>query len=277
MSDISDVQTALVALAAQVLYPNGTSQPSILGSDIKAYAGWPTANTLDTDLASGKCHVTVFALPQERNVTRYSRDWQQQQIGAQTVTLTVAGQTVTVGGAVSVPQNVMLRVDATDYVYSVQQGDTLTGIATALATMIPGASSSGPTVTLPATSNLTAARVGSGGKLVRELRRQERMLQITVWAAKPEDRDTVAKALDFVMAKTDRITMADGVSARVIYRGSPQTDGLQKAALYRRDLHYTVEYATTETTEATQIVANQLNIVPQNNNGAQISTVQVNF
>lgn len=277
MSDISEVQTALVALAAQVLYPNGTTQASILGKDIKIYPGWPTSATLDADLAAGKCHVTVFALPMERNVTRFPREWQQQSIGAATLVLNVSGQTVTVAGTVGVPQNVMLQVDGTDYAYAVQRGDSLTSIATALATMVPGASNAGPVITLPSNASLTAARVGVGGMLVRELRRQQRVVRLTVWADKPDHRDTVAAALDVVLAKTDRITMADQVAARVIYHGSPQTDSLQKTALYRRDLDYSIEFATTETTTATQITQGQGSITPMDSDGTQISTAQVNF
>lgn len=100
MADLSDVQNALVTLAAQTIYPNGTGQPSIATAPVVIYAGWPIASRLDDDLAAGKVHVSVYARPEERNTTRYSRDWQTVSINPATLTLTATVNTVTVGGTV---------------------------------------------------------------------------------------------------------------------------------------------------------------------------------
>jgi hypothetical protein len=43
------------------------------------------------------------------------------------------------------------------------------------------------------------------------------------------------------------IALADGTAARLIFSGTATFDQSQDAILYRRDLIYTVEYATTVT------------------------------
>ena len=274
MADIIDVQNELVAVSAQALYPLGTAQPSAAaGVPVRIYPGWPISGALDEDLGAGTCHVSVFPLQLERNTSRFPKDWIDQAVSPTTLTLTVSGLTVTVGGAVSTPQNVMLSVGGQDYAYAVQATDTLTSIATALATLVPGASNSGPIITLASSSNMKAARVGAGGTVIRELRRQERVIKMTVWADSPAHRDAIAQIVDSAMAAIQFITLPDGFAARVIYRGSPVWDNQQKANLYRRDLDYMVEYATTQTAAATQITQQQINVTAQDGTAAQISIV----
>lgn len=273
MSDISDVSNQLVAAAAAVLYPSGTANPSVANTPIRIYPGWPDAATLDADLATGTCHVTVYPLQIERNTSRMPRTWQQVSVNAATLTMTISGQTVTVGGTVSSPQNVMIGASGVDYAYAVQATDTLSSIATALSALILGATSSGAVITLPAAANITAARVGINGTLAMETRRQERVMQLAIWADTPAHRDAIAQPLDQYFGSIERITMPDGFSARLIYRGSPVWDNLQKTGLYRRDLHYAVEYATTTTTGATQITQETINI--SNNSGQLLSSVTI--
>ena len=284
MADLTDVCNALVALAAQTLYPNGTGQPSASGFDVRVYQGWPNPQQLDADLKNGAAHVSVFPRPDERNTTRYSKDWKQQAINATTLTALISNQQITIGGTVPAsnnPQNVAVVINGQSFAYTATSTDTLTTIATALtvliAASIAGTSNAGPVITLPASARISSARVGGTGTLIRELRRQERLFQISVWADTPDHRDAVVQPLDVALAATPFLTLTDQTAARLIYKSSPINDGYQKDKLYRRDLFYTVEYATTQTAAATQIIAEQTNIAPQNSNGAQISTVQVNF
>lgn len=284
MADLSDVESALVALIAQTVYPNGTSQPSAAGIPVKVYAGWPTQSQLDADLAAGTAHVTVFPRAEERNTTRYSKDWQGLSTSTPTLTLTVAGQTITVGGTVPPagnPHNVSVLANGQSFAYAVQPTDTLTSIATALATLIAagiaGTTSSGAVITLPSSARIAAARVGVTGTLIREIRRQERVFQLTVWADTPAHRDAVAQPVDVALAATQFLTLSDQSAARLIYKSCIITDLLQKAKLYRRDLLYIVEYATTQTATATQITQEQINLGAQDDTGAAVSTTQVNL
>ena len=260
MADITDVESALVALAAQVLYPNGSAAPSVSGVPAMVYAGWPTQDTLDSDLRSGKAHVSVFSTPTERNTTRYERKWQPLAAPMCTITTLIAGQTITLGGTVAVPQNVMAVVDHLPYVYPVQAGDTLTKVATGLAALIPGATSLGQVITVPGSANLTTARVGGVGTSIMILRNQERVMMLSVWADTPAHRKAIVEPIDVALANLSFLTLADQTRARIIYRGSRIDDSQQKAKLYRRDLLYSVDYATTIVSYDAQITQTQLNV-----------------
>src|SRR5574343_442998 len=85
--------------------------------------------------------------------TSYPREWQQQTIQAATLTLTVAGQQITVSGTLPTAgavQNLAMVAGGSTYTYQASHADTLTSIATAFAALIPGASNVGPVITIPA-------------------------------------------------------------------------------------------------------------------------------
>ncbi|MGZ5029004.1 MAG: hypothetical protein ACXWAT_00885 [Methylobacter sp.] len=266
MADISDVSSAIVALIAGVVYPSGINQPSITGAGIRIYEGWPNPQQLDTDLKAGVCHISVFTRPEERNTTRFPLDWQQQSLNTATLTLTANGQTVTVGGAMPNPftrHNLVIFANGKPYVYAVQSGDTLNSIAAALSALIavdiPTTSATGATITLPSSARLGAVRVGITGTAIREVRRQERSFQVTIWADTPTHRNSLASPVDVALSIAKFLTLTDGTSARIVYKSSMVTDGQQNEKLYRRDLIYSVEYATTQTDTQTQITQEQWN------------------
>lgn len=263
MADIIDVQNALCAAVTQTLYPNGAGQPSLIGAPLNIYAGWPQDAALNADLAAGIVDVSVFPTQTERNTTRYPRyDAQDLVINTPTLALSINGQQVTVGGAmptVFFAQNAVIKAGGAPYVYATQATDTLTSIATALAALIPGATSAGAVVTVPAGAVVSAALIGTVGTRIAELRRQERIFMITVWAPTAALRNAAASAIDAALADTRFLTLADSSAARLIYQGSPATDVFQRANLYRRDLNYLVEYATTLVETDTQVTQIQVN------------------
>jgi hypothetical protein len=262
MADLVDVQNALVALISQTLYPGGITQPSVTGVPTIIYAGWPTSSQLDADLLAlsqnipaGRMHVTVFPSKMERNTTRYLRNnWVKVTEPDVTITLTVSGQQVTVGGSVSTPQNVMLLVNGQPYIYGVQPDDTLQTAAAALAALVPGASSAGSIITLAPTANLTAARVGGSGSSGLEIRRQERVFQVTVWGDTPAHRDVTSKAIDPVLGNIAFLSFPDQSRGYLQYRSTNVIDLMSKAVVYRRDLNYSVDYPTIETITTPQIM-----------------------
>ena len=81
-------------------------------------------------------NISVFPLDIEQNVTRYSTDWQELPSPPITLTMTVSGQTVTIGGTPGCPLNTAVLVNNTPFVYPLQATDTPTSIATALAALI---------------------------------------------------------------------------------------------------------------------------------------------
>lgn len=265
MSDISDVQSALVAIVAAAVYPSGTGAASVSGKDIVVYAGWPTSSRLDADLLIEKAHVTVFQTNVETNKTRYSKDWDEQTVNSAGLAIAVTGQQITIAGALPTPyaqENVSISISGKAYVLAALADDTPATLAAALAALIaadwPGAAAVGGVITLPDAANITAALIGVTGTVVRVLRTQDRIFQITVWSATPAQRDVIGAALDIALAGTERFTLADGFGARLIYRNSHISDQVQKAKLYRRDFQYSVEYSTTQSMAATQITQTQL-------------------
>ncbi|MBB1630310.1 hypothetical protein [Cupriavidus sp. UME77] len=301
MADLSDASRALVALIAQTAYPAGTGQPSISGQAIKVYAGWPNPAQLADDMAAGKVHVSVFpraVKPVDNAISK----WRTITPPAHTVTLAVAGQAVTLGGAMSTPQNLVVFVEAVPYVYSAQPGDTLASAATALATLIaadyPGTTSSGQVITIAGTLvttndgvNVVLAdgtpvyiqgpvppvfcRVGGAAIRLREVRRQDQEFLITVWANCYDARDPLAGAIDSALAGINRITLPDGSFGTLRSRALSNSwdDRGQKERIYRRDLACWIEYSTT--VQAQQYEVTQGQVVVENDAPAVIKTIYI--
>jgi len=262
MADLTDVENALVALVAGAIYPAGTGQPSGPGMPVKIRAGWPLPQELDADLKAGTCNVTVYSRPEERNTTRFTSDWQQATVNAPVLTLTAAGQSVTVGGSIPPANNPHIAVvfaNGLPYAYAVLPSDTLTTVAAALALLIvadiPGTAAAGPVITLPAGGRLGVVRVGVTGTAVRPVRTQEKLFQVSIWADTPDNRTAVSVVVDGVLAANVRVTLPDQSIGKLTYKSTLQSDKFEKDNLYRRDILYTVEYSTTQTEVATQITA----------------------
>jgi hypothetical protein len=268
MADEYDVMDVLAGLSAQAIYPDGTGQASVAGVPVIAYAGWPTRSRLDADLALGKTHVSVYARPEEKNTTRYMTQTQSGPPVTPTITLAAAGQAVTIGGAMPSPftaHNLAVFVNSKPYLYAVQQNDTLTGIATALAVLIAvdvaGTTSSGPVIAVAAGAKVGALRVATTGGGIREVSRQERRFQITVWSDTPDHRVAVVRPIKALLADSHFITLPDGTAGRLIYAGGGgPNDNPQDAKLYRHDLFYSCEYGTTVADPQYQIAAVTSNV-----------------
>ena len=268
MATVSDVQNVLAGLIASALYPNGTSQSSTVGFNVRVGAGWPNAIALDSDLAQSIANISIYATAQERNTTRYAEQWQVSTQTAPTVTLARSGSTVTVGGTLPgtyFAQNLAVFVANVPYTYTVQPSDTLASIASALAASIahtwPGTTSAGAVITLPAGAAIGVLRTGGTGTGIKVVRNQERVFQITAWASTPAQRTALENALDALFADMRFLVMPDGVSARIIYRDSPQQDSGEKAHLFRRDFRYSVDFATTIVQSAPQVIVGDINII----------------
>lgn len=261
MADLSDVSNMLVAQIAAYLYPSGTGTPAspVVGFPVRIYAGWPQPETLASDLAAGTGHISVYPTDTEKPLLATVRDWQIQSLPAPTITASVAGQVVTLGGTVSAGQNVAMLVNDKAYVVSAQTGNTLASLATALAVLISAdtpATANAGAVTVPAANSLNA-RVGTTGTMIRQLRRQQKTFQITAWANCDGPRNQLGQAIDQAIEPLSRAALPDGSIAVLHYRRSRQDDGMQKQRIYRRDVFYAVDYATTQTTSATSVVASQ--------------------
>ena len=103
---------------------------------------------------------------------------------------------------------------------------------------------------------------GATGTAARELRRQTRVFAISVWAAGHDRRDAAAGAIDAGLAAIARLTLADGSVAVLRYVGATQIDGEQAAGLYRRDIAYSLDYATTRQQVLTAVATTVTDVTP---------------
>ena len=262
MATSGDIQSALVTLIAGLLYPNGISQPSAVGSAVRVYSGWPNSRALDDDMEAGIVNVTVFQQPgAARNITTSLSGWVIKGVPVlPTLLWTLVNATATLSGTISVPQNLAITVNNNaDYEYAVRLGDTLAGIVTALAALIPGATAVGAALTVPSAFNLTA-RVGVSQTMIKEVRRQILPFVVTIWAPTPALRELVTAVIDGQLSLLARLNLGP-VSARVRWSNTRDIDTTEGANLYERHLTYDINYATTIEMTAPQAIVARTTLV----------------
>lgn len=246
MADQSDVENVLVSLAAAALYPNGTDAASVNGTDCQIYRGWPQSATLDSDLAAGRVNVSVFGEGQAgKNTTRYAQQWYGTPV-TPSLTVFVSGNSVSFGGVAAVGQVAGILADNLSYAYRVQASDTPANVAANLAALARSdwiVQLSGATLSLAGAADVVS-RVVADCPAFQEARRQEQCFRISCWCPTPLIRDATAIAIDQALAALRFISLPDGTQGRLLYSGTTEFDQSQDALLYRRDLLYTVEYAT---------------------------------
>jgi hypothetical protein len=263
VADLSDVERALVAQAARSLgitapYSAGSlvASPAAGGAQCRVFRGWPVANQLDDDLAAGIVNVSIFPLPNMvRLTTRYFPQWEPLAVTDATLTFTISGRDVTFAGTANTGQVAGILVqnsfESVAYPYRLASGDTPATVALALGTAIPGATVSGSTVTMPGNHGFVV-RVAVDRQEWMETRRQSVGIWIICWCPTPKLRDLVASTIDAGIANmtddwgrlTSFLSLADGSAGCVSFSGTHTNDAPQQANLWRRDLRYIVEYAT---------------------------------
>ena len=247
MADQSDVEAALVAVAAGALYINGTDAPAVNGTLSRIYRGWPEAAALDADLAAGSVNVTIFPETGGRNTTRYLDEWLLAAPVVPTLSVSVTGDAVTFGGSADPGQLAGILADGKTYVYRTEAGDSPALVAANLATAMRAdriVQLSETTISVPGVG-LLKARVVAEQPALLQTRRQEQRFRITCWCPDQSTRDATAGAIDAALAQLRFIFLADGSCGRLLFRSSAVTDRAEDASLYRRDLVYSVEYPTT--------------------------------
>lgn len=99
------------------------------------------------------------------------------------------------------------------------------------------------------------------GTVVKVVRQQEQLFQITIWAPTPEIREEIGGLIDPILSDTYRFQLPDQTMAQMHYRNHIDGDFTQKAAIFRKELFYYVEYATTRSETAYVIKENDVNII----------------
>lgn len=248
MPDQSEVETTLAQSIETALYPNGTAAPSILNRAIRIFRGWPNQSALDADLAAGRLNVSVFPDPlHQQNTTRYPAEYRVAAPVTPTLTVITTPNTATFAGTADPGQLVGLLVDNIAAVHRTQPRDTPELVAAILAADLAPYRFilvSGATVTIPSAHQLIA-RVVADQPARMEIRRQRQLFRLTAWCPDPATRDACASAIDAALAAITFLNFTDGTYGNLRFHSSTVFDQHQDAALYRRDLVYAVEYATT--------------------------------
>ncbi len=256
MADVSDISFALVARIAQVLFPNidyasGDYQPGPTGASLTLYVGWPERDYLNADLALGKVHVSVFPEARFRALQPLLQGYGVVSAPAPTLTANATANVVTFGGTGGAGQVAGLLIPngsgnlaSEGYAYRLLSTDTPATVAAQFAATIPNTSAAGAVLTL-LPSTRVGANVVADVEMGREVRRQEQSFMVSIWAPDPPIRDAIASIIDAALAGSVRLSTAGGEIAMVRYGGSISNDYPEVASLWRRDLRYSVEYATT--------------------------------
>lgn len=247
MADQSDVEAALAALAVAVLYPDGADRKSLPGAVCRVYRGWPNAAALDADLAAGVVNISVFSDPADQRTT--TRWLVEEAIVAKPATLLVVNDAngVAFSGIAAAGQLAGVLADNVAVVHRTVAGDTPGRVAAVLAVALRESRTtvlSGASLAVPGAMRLVG-RVFADQVVTRETRRQRMGFVMTCWCPDPATRDAVASALDAALSASDFLPLPDGTVGRLRFRGSVVRDRNQDAALYRRDLRYEVDFATT--------------------------------
>ena len=261
MASLGQVLAVLTQNVTNAVYPNGLMQPSTAGVDTTIISGWPIRNKIDEILIANKALISVFPTNKVKIVTKFERVYQPITQTAPTLTATVSGSTVTIGGTVTLPQAVTVIYDGVGYSYQVLMGDTVNTIATAVAALIPGASAVGAVVTTVNPYQLVA-RIATAATSAYELSRQERVFLIRCWTTDPVVRDNLMNPIDIAFKENYRITLPDGFYGITwpIESAQPYMDEWEKSLMLIGNLEYKVQYPTTSTDTFTTITDTKQNL-----------------
>lgn len=268
MADSLDVGFAIRDAIVAAIYPTGMvgDVPQV---PVKVYPGWPLAADLEEDLRPGAGvplarHISIFATPSERNVTRHEDRTYDQPRPVKTYAVAVAGLTATVTGQAPEPyrpQNLALFVNGRAYLHQATAGQTPALIAAALHALVavdhPGATVLGAVITLPSTARVGPGRVGVIGATLEEVRRVEKVFDVIAWAESGPACSELVKLFDAKLSRYRYLDLPDGSRARIVYQGSRDDPTAERQRVYKRHLSYRTEFATTIADEAPEIVVFQ--------------------
>jgi len=264
MADLSDVENALVSLIAAAILPTPTAYlpgavaATFSGAAVRIYRGWPNASELNADLTAAEpvANITVFSRQgMTRLTTRYPRTPTIVSAPACTLSAEVSGASVEFSGLCAAGQLAGVSYGQQAWVYPVLGSDTPASVASALAALVPGASSSGVVLTLATTTLLAIARTSMSVGVLTENRRQEQGFLVTFRCPDATGRDALVSAADAAFAAADFLPLADGSAAGPLhYAMTTVNDVPEKAHEWRRDLTIRLEYPTTTLQQASRMM-----------------------
>lgn len=260
MGTILQVEEHIGRLLETIIYPNGLSNASITGKTVKVLIGFPIKNEFDRDLENGISYVSVFpVVGMERNVTRYLRAWRVIKETPQTIFLRVDGTEIYVEGVADAEQVCLVRYENNYYSYETVVDDTLDSVALQLAAVIPGAVAVDNVITVLELGAETF--VSTYATLAKEVKRQQKVFNIAVWAPDMNSRAILGDAIDVYFAENTRqLLVADDFFIYFFYRMTLEEDMIQKNNIFKRSIEYNVEYPTVVTRKYNRLVSTDVQL-----------------
>jgi len=254
MADISDVTARLAQMAAAAVYPSGAGQPSVAGVDVRIFEGWPIASSLDADIAAGKANVSIFPMPGgSAPVFQVLDETYVITPAVHGLSASISGDTVTLVGTPGSGEYASIVADER-FAYSRVGADIptiLNAIAADAAANYQGVVVSGDSITFPTTR--LVCNIGAPATAGKVTHRQRDAIFITVWAPTPALRNLLAESIDVALKAVNRLTFPDTSQGLLVASHQNQLDDRQTASIYRRDLVFTVEYATLATFQVFEV------------------------
>ena len=249
MADQSDVEVALAGAVGATLYPGGLTAPcAVPGAVVRIYRGWPVSSALDADLAAGRTNVSISASQGSSvNTTRWLDETYMSPLTAPTLLVNANGGSATFSGNAAAGQVAAVIAGPASAAYRTVAGDTPATVAAALAALLaPQMTASVDDATLSVTGvPVLIARTEADQPTVRVTRRQQQTFKVVCWCPDPATRDAVGSTIDAALSAIDFLGLADGTSGRLLAVSSTVSDRWEDATLYRRELVYSVDFATT--------------------------------
>lgn len=251
MASVLEVQEKLAELIEPIIYPNGTGSPSIINKDIKIINGYPVKDSLDKWLDAGKAMISIFTIEKsDQNTTRYTKRWHSLSAPAATVEMVLDDNyVIIITGTAANEQVATIKTSVEVASHQITSGESMDDIAAALGVQLTGAIVVGNTITIPNDFNIQLG-VSVLGKVAKEIKRQNKRFCVTIWTPTYEDRDVIGEMIDVYLSDIERFVLPDDFYARIVYNGTVDIDDEQTHRMYKRELEYLIEYATTHTEEA---------------------------
>lgn len=254
MPDASIVESQFVREIAKILtsssyQPYAVGMCDALNQPFRLMRGWPVDQQLVKDLAANPpiTNITVFSQPGQRNTTRFLRQHMHQpvRVPAPTMFASIAGNAVTFEGLASDIEVMSVAYgNSAGVAMRLSSTDTPASIATYFAGQFPGASATGPVLTLNTYKRVSVA-LGMDVNVLSEVHRQCGIWRVTFWTATVGLRDQFCSLVDPNLQGLDRFFFDDGsCSGPVIGAGFMVDDVVEKQNLWKRDLLYELEYPT---------------------------------
>jgi len=145
------------------------------------------------------------------------------------------------------------RAIKTFYAYEAVPGDTAESIAAALGAQIPGAIVNGAMLSVSG-GTIFSVKLSGSSTVSQIVRRQRQRFVVTIWTDQIDVRDVLSTTLDLGLAQCGWVEDTSGHLIFLNYAGCTDGDAMQMQSVYRRDLVYDVDFATTETQISQQMI-----------------------